>query len=36
MTYDRVKYLPTIKRIPDPLWNEIKMILPPEKPTNTI
>lgn len=36
MAYDRVKYLPTIKRIPDPLWNEISLILPSEKPNNTI
>ena len=36
MAYDRVKYLPTIKSIPDELWNEIKVILPPEKPINTI
>ena len=36
VAYDRVKYLPTIKRIPDEIWNEIRMILPPEKPDNTI
>ena len=36
MAYDRVKYLPTVKRIPDELWNEIRMILPSEKPSNTI
>jgi transposase len=36
VAYDKVKYLPTIKSIPDELWNEIKMILPPEKPINTI
>ncbi|MGC2383050.1 MAG: IS5 family transposase [Nitrososphaeraceae archaeon] len=36
MTYDRVKYLPTVKRIPDELWDEIRFILPPEKPNNTI
>ena len=36
MVYDRVNCLPTIKRIPDPLWNEISFILPPEKPINTI
>ncbi len=36
MAYDRVKYLPTVKRIPDELWDEIRLILPPEKPTNTI
>ena len=36
MAYDRVKYLPTIKRIPDEIWDEIRMILPPEKPDNTI
>ena len=36
MTYDKVKYLPTVKRIPDELWDEIRLILPPEKPANTI
>ena len=36
MAYDRVKYLPTIKRIPDQLWNEIRLVLPSEKPNNTI
>ena len=36
MAYDRVKYLPTIKRIPDQLWNEIRLVLPSEKPNNAI
>jgi len=36
VAYDRVKYLPTIKRIPDQLWNEIRLVLPSEKPDNTI
>ena len=37
MAYDRVKYLPTLKRIPDEIWDEIRIILPPpEKPDNTI
>ena len=30
------KYIRTITRIPDDLWNEIKNILPDEKPENTI
>jgi hypothetical protein len=30
------KYITTITRIPDRLWNEIKNILPDEKPENTI
>ncbi len=30
------KYVRTIIRIPDDLWNEIKNILPNEKPENTI
>ena len=30
------KYVRTITRIPDDLWNEIKNILPDEKPENTI
>jgi transposase len=36
VAYGRVKYLPTIKRIPDALWSEISLILPSEKPNNTI
>ena len=36
VAYSRVKCLPTVKRIPDELWDEIRLILPPEKPTNTI
>jgi transposase len=30
------QYITTITRIPDRLWNEIKNILPDEKPENTI
>ena len=30
------KYVRTIIRIPDDLWNEIEDILPDEKPENTI
>jgi transposase len=30
------KYLPTIKRIPDKLWDELKKILPREKPPKTV
>ena len=30
------KHVRTIRRIPDDLWNEIKNILPDEKPKNTI
>ena len=29
-------YVPTIKRVPDELWDEIRFILPPEKLDNTI
>jgi hypothetical protein len=29
-------YLPTIKKIPDDLWDEIRLILPSEKLVNTI
>ena len=36
MAYDRVKYLPTVRKIPDELWDEIRLILPSEKPNNTI
>jgi hypothetical protein len=28
--------LPTIRRIPDKLWNELKKILPREKPPKTV
>jgi hypothetical protein len=34
--YSRIKYLPIIKKIPDELWNEIKLMLPPEEPNDTI
>jgi transposase len=30
------KHLPTIKKIPDDVWNEVKEILPPEKPPKTV
>jgi transposase len=36
VAYDRVKSLPTVKTIPDELWDEISLILPSEKPNNTI
>jgi transposase len=36
VAYDKVKYLPTVKRIPHELWNEIRMIIPNEKRINTI
>ena len=36
MAYSRVKRLPTVKRIPDELWDEIRFILPSEKRANTI
>ena len=36
MICDRVRYVPTVKRIPDELWDEIRVILPLEKPNNTI
>ena len=36
MTYRKKKHLPTIRKIPDELWDEIKIILPPEKPDKTI
>ena len=36
MSYKRSKHLPTIRKIPDELWDEIKIILPPEKPDKTI
>jgi transposase len=30
------KHLPTIRKIPDDLWDEIKLLLPPEKSDKTI
>ena len=36
MAYDRVKYIPTVKRIADELWDEIRLTLSPEKTRNTI
>jgi hypothetical protein len=30
------KYLPTIRHIPDLVWNEVKEILPKEKPPKTV
>ena len=36
MTYRKKKHLPTIRKIPNELWDEIKIILPPEKPDKTI
>ena len=36
MFKNKKKYVRTIIRIPDDLWNEIKNILPDEKPENTI
>jgi putative transposase len=34
--YRRLKHLPTIRKLPDDLWDEIKLLLPSEKPNNTI
>ena len=36
MVCDRIRCLPTIKRIPEELWDEIRLILPPEKLKDTI
>ena len=37
MPYRRIKYLPTIRRIPDDLWNEIEEVcFSLEKPNDTI
>jgi transposase len=36
VSYKRSKHLPTMRKIPDELWDEIKIILPPEKPDKTI
>ena len=34
--YKRKKHLPTIRNIPDDLWDEIKIILPSEKLDKTV
>jgi transposase len=34
--YRPIKHLPSIRKIPDESWNEIKLLLPPEKPNDTI
>jgi transposase len=34
--YKRKKHLQTIRIVPDDLWEEIKLLLPPEKPNKTI
>lgn len=31
----RKRHLPTGRRIPDEVWNEVRRILPSEKPSNT-
>ena len=36
MTYRKKKHLPTIRNIPDDLWDEIKLILPSEKLDKTV
>ena len=36
MPYRKLKYLPTIRKIPDDLWNEIKLLLPSEKQNDTM
>ncbi len=36
MTYRKKKHLPTIRKIPDDLWDEIKLILPSEKLDKTV
>ena len=35
MPYRPIKHLPSIRKIPDELWDEIKLLLPPEKANNT-
>jgi putative transposase len=35
MPYRPIKHLPAIRKIPDELWDEIKIILLPEKANNT-
>jgi hypothetical protein len=34
--YRQIKHLPSIRNIPDDLWDEIKLLLPSEKANNTV
>ena len=36
LPYRPIKHLPSIRKIPDELWDEIKLLLPPEKSNKTI
>jgi transposase len=36
VTYKKKKHFPTIRKIPDDLWDEIRLILPPEKSNKSI
>ena len=36
MTYRKKKHVPTIRKIPDDLWDEIKLIFPSEKLDKTV
>ena len=36
MHYRPIKHLPTIKNIPNELWDEIKLLVPSEKPNKSI
>jgi transposase len=36
VSYRQIKHLPPIRIISDELWDEIKLLLPPEKANNTI
>ena len=36
MPYRQIKHLPSIRNIPDDLWDEIKLLLPSEKANNTV
>jgi transposase len=36
MPYKTLKHLSTIRKIPDDLWDEIKLILSSEKANNTV
>jgi hypothetical protein len=37
VAYGKVEYLPTVKRIPDALWNEARLLIfPSEKSNNSI
>jgi hypothetical protein len=36
VTYKKKKHFPTIRKIPDDLWDEIRLVLTPEKSNKSV